>query len=197
MTDKRARGRPKTRNRERTLAAATQLYWEEGPDALTISDVCRRAGISKPSLYREFGNEDGLMDAVLVHYQQLALVPLIAALEDERTLSEVLDDLVVGLTSDRGVPAGCLFAKMRITPHRLGPKTRRRIETIKAEMRAAYRRWICRSHERGELNPDVDVDVGTHFLDTQITTLLMQMSTDEEPDMIRAQARVAFAGLKP
>ena len=63
-----ARGRPKTFDRDRTLDVAMESYWREGPGGISLNEVCRRAQVSKPGLYREFGNEDGLLDAVLTRW---------------------------------------------------------------------------------------------------------------------------------
>ena len=57
-------GRPKTLDKSHALATALEGYWREGVYGMSVNEVCRRAGISKPGLYREFGGEDGLLTAV-------------------------------------------------------------------------------------------------------------------------------------
>ena len=51
------------RNRERLLAAARDLFVEDGPDA-PLDDVARRAGVGVATLYRRFPNRQALMRAV-------------------------------------------------------------------------------------------------------------------------------------
>ena len=63
-------------DREQTLAVAMQAYWREDVDSISLNEICRRAEVSKPGLYREFGHEDGLMKAVLVAYQKQVLAPV-------------------------------------------------------------------------------------------------------------------------
>ena len=49
------------------MAAALELIAENGVDALTLSQVARRAGVSRATAYREFGDKDGLLAAVAQH----------------------------------------------------------------------------------------------------------------------------------
>jgi AcrR family transcriptional regulator len=50
--------------RERILAAAARLLAEGGSEALSTRAVSAAAGVQAPTLYRVFGDKDGLLDAV-------------------------------------------------------------------------------------------------------------------------------------
>ena len=47
------------------VATATDLLYERGLDGVGVSELCRRIGISKETLYRHFGSKEGLVGAVL------------------------------------------------------------------------------------------------------------------------------------
>lgn len=51
--------------RERLLAAANELFYEEGVQAVGIERVLERAGVAKASLYSTFGSKDELVRAYL------------------------------------------------------------------------------------------------------------------------------------
>jgi AcrR family transcriptional regulator len=92
-------GRPITRNRTQVLETALNAYWRNDRAAVSVNAVCVLAGISKPSLYREFGSEDGLTAAVLERYRQTVLVRLEALLLGRRgiqgdLLSRIRKDLI-------------------------------------------------------------------------------------------------------
>ncbi|MEU2040029.1 TetR/AcrR family transcriptional regulator [Nocardia niwae] len=53
-----------TRSSETLLDAAVALIAESGLDDLTLSAVAERAGVSRATAYREFGDKDGLVSAV-------------------------------------------------------------------------------------------------------------------------------------
>lgn len=50
--------------RERITAVAARLLAEEGREALTTRAVATAAGVQQPTIYRLFGDKDGLLDAV-------------------------------------------------------------------------------------------------------------------------------------
>lgn len=195
-SDKPVRGRPKTFDRDRVIDVAMNAYWREGLDAVSLNELCRRAQVSKPGLYREFGGEDDLMDAVLAHYAEEVLAPTLEQTTADRPFRDVLGDLVWFMTdADRAQPAGCLFAKMRTSSYRLGEATRSRVELLRQDALSRYADWVERAKERGEVDRSVPTAVAAAFLDVQFTTLLVQMAAGEDPEMLRAQAQLAFAGL--
>ena len=193
--EKRRRGRPRSVDRERTTQRAMDDYWREGFSALSLNEICRRAEISKPALYREFGGEDGLHAAVLDSYRERFLEPLLAPLAEERPFGTMLDRAILTLTSDRGTPAGCLFTKMRLAGSRLGPLATERVRLIEKEQRSAYEAWYRRGLERGEVNPDLAPELAARYLDTQFATILVQMAYGVSPELVRALARLALRAL--
>jgi AcrR family transcriptional regulator len=53
--------------RARLVEVAARLLATEGPDAVTTRSVALAAGVQAPSIYRLFGDKDGLLDAVAEH----------------------------------------------------------------------------------------------------------------------------------
>ncbi|MEV0225296.1 helix-turn-helix domain-containing protein [Streptomyces sp. NPDC050704] len=53
------------RNRARLLEAATLLVAERGPEHVTMREVAEAAGVGKGTLFRRFGDRDGLLLALL------------------------------------------------------------------------------------------------------------------------------------
>jgi AcrR family transcriptional regulator len=56
--------------RERLLAAADELFYEEGVHSVGIDRVIERAGVAKASLYNTFGSKDDLVVSYLQSRQQ-------------------------------------------------------------------------------------------------------------------------------
>jgi AcrR family transcriptional regulator len=76
-----ARGTNRTRNRRGEgsrlradiLGAATQLVMDDGPEALTLRAIARRAGITAPSIYAHFSGLNAVREALVVNsFQMLA-----------------------------------------------------------------------------------------------------------------------------
>ena len=190
--DKRARGRPKTVKKQETTELAMQIYWEEGIHKYSLNEICRRVKISKPALYREFKNEDGLMEATLIHYRELVILPMLSLRELPLTFSEVLSQAIEILTSERDRPAGCLFTHLRLAKPFLGTATLHRLEEIEKERFIAFQEWYGKALELGQVNPELSPTLAAGYIDTQLNTLLLQMGAGGDPQLIREHAKLAF-----
>ncbi len=62
---------PRLSARERLLAAADELFYEEGVNTVGIDRVIERAGVAKASLYSQFGSKDELIRAYLEQRHEL------------------------------------------------------------------------------------------------------------------------------
>jgi AcrR family transcriptional regulator len=54
--------------RDRLLAAADELFYEEGVHVVGIDRIVERAGVAKASLYSTFGSKDELVRAYLENH---------------------------------------------------------------------------------------------------------------------------------
>jgi AcrR family transcriptional regulator len=67
--------------RERLLAAANELFYEEGVNTVGIDRIIERAGVAKASLYNTFGSKDALVRAYLVARHDARRARILARLE--------------------------------------------------------------------------------------------------------------------
>lgn len=192
-TPKKTRGRPKTFASDHALDVAFEGYWREGMYGMSVNEVCRRAGVSKPGLYRAYGSEDGLTSAVLQRYEETETETVLDIVAQDRPFAEVLKDLICAYTKVGDAPVGCLLTKMRSAVTVIGPKTQARIEQVREKVLGAFADWIRRARARGEINPEVSDDLATGYLDTQLTTILTRMAAKEDPLTIRTEASLAFS----
>lgn len=192
---KKKRGRPKTLNRQRTIALAMTKYWKDGVESTSLNEICHFTQVSKPGVYREFGGEDGLMEAVLDHYKQEVFSMFISMLKAERPFAETLEGLMDWITHEDDTPQGCLFVKMRSAKDQLGPATTQLVESIKSELRSVYKTWYQRGIKRQEVNPDIHPELAAFFIETQITTALHLVTMGEPIEQIKAQTLLAFESI--
>ena len=192
---KASRGRPKTLNRDHILDVAMQSYWEEGIDGVSLNEICRKAKVAKPGLYREFGNEDGLMKAVLLSYQKKVITPLLHMLTTDTPFRETLDSLVSFITTakdNQEVPKGCLLVKMRESRMRMGESTREQIDHAQEQMLVAYEDWVERSKAKGEFPVDISSQFAATYIDAQFSNALLQLARGEQNDTVKAILTMAF-----
>jgi AcrR family transcriptional regulator len=70
--------------RSRIVRSAAELLADQGPAAVTTRGVAERAGVQAPTIYRLFGDKDGLLEAVAEHVmaeQVSATAAVVAAAE--------------------------------------------------------------------------------------------------------------------
>jgi AcrR family transcriptional regulator len=69
--------------RERVLAAARDLYRDDGFHRSPLDEVARRADVARATVYQRFGSKLGLLEAVLTDYESRADLPALAAVVHE------------------------------------------------------------------------------------------------------------------
>ena len=192
---RKGRGRLKSVERGQAVERATDLYWREGCHTLSLNEVCQRISISKPALYREFGGEDGLVEAVLAHYRDIVVNPVLEFLTAEQPFAETLEALIVGMTAPRPFPPGCLFTEMRMIRQQLGAQSLTLLEEMEAERRDAFTRWYARAIDKGEVNASITSDEAGQFIDAQFTLILLHMGMERDAKSVQFEARLALSGL--
>jgi AcrR family transcriptional regulator len=65
--DSSATGVSRRETRANLVEVAAQLLHEQGPTGVTTRAVAQAAGVQAPTIYRLFGDKDGLLDAVAEH----------------------------------------------------------------------------------------------------------------------------------
>jgi AcrR family transcriptional regulator len=190
-----ARGRPRTMNAEKMLDVAMTAYWQSDPADVSVNAICQMAGISKPSLYREFGSEDGLTRAVLDSYAERVLSAVFAILQGGAGLRDTLGALIDFATADPRMETGCLFYKMRAGKHRLGPETRAKVDEIDAAAQAAYAAFLQSARDAGEWPEGLSVEAGAAYLGEQIALAITQRASGEDKVRIREMLTLALSVL--
>lgn len=187
------RGRPRTMNADKVLDVAMTAYWQSDPADVSVNAICQMAGISKPSLYRAFGSEDGLSCAVLDRYADLVLSDMFAILHGGMGFHGTLAALTGFASGDPRMETGCLFYKMRAGKHRLGPQTRARVEEIDAAAQVAYAAFLQAARDNGDWPGPTSVAAGATYLGEQIALAITQRAAGEDKARIREMMELALS----
>ncbi|HAD28055.1 MAG TPA: AcrR family transcriptional regulator [Rhodobacteraceae bacterium] len=192
-------GRPKTLDRNRVLQVAMESYWSEGPTAVSVNEICRRAGISKPGLYREFGGEDGLQASALDAYRDEVLTPLFQIFEADMPFGDAIDALVELTTQDRSImeiPMGCMFEQMRGCRKELGPKTNESINLTRENIQARIEAWINIAKENGQMGVQISTVTAALYVGSQITSAITMQAEGIDRNHVTDFLQFAFKGWK-
>jgi AcrR family transcriptional regulator len=63
-----AKGRPREFDTDEALDKAMMVFWQQGFEGASLSDLTEAMGISRPSLYAAFGNKEELFRRALGRY---------------------------------------------------------------------------------------------------------------------------------
>ena len=192
-------GRPKTLDRDHIIKVAMESYWRDGPTAVSVNEICRRAGVSKPGLYREFGNEDGLRSTVVQTYELVVLSQLYQIFEGDQPFDDALAALTDFVLQDRqkmDLPLGCLLQKMRGCRKELGPKTNDVIDATSIGTHSRLKDWVERAKHNGQLSEDISTKTAAIYIDAQVSSAIMMQETGASKTQISEFLNIAFKGLK-
>ncbi len=109
-----------TETRAKIIDVAARLLQEHGPAAVTTRGVAQGAGIQAPTIYRLFGDKDGLLDAVAEHVMA-TYVSAKHVVAETASIENIppLEDLRAGwkMQIDFGVANPTLFTRLSVPGH--------------------------------------------------------------------------------
>lgn len=180
-------------NAEKVIDVAVAAYWQGDPADVSVNAICQMAGVSKPSLYREFGGEDGLTCAALDSYVDKVLSDVFAILQRGDDLRTTLDAPIDFASADSRMATGCLFYKVRAGKHRLGPETHARVAELDQTAQAAYVAFLNARRDVGDWPGGIPVDAAARYLGEQIGLAFTQRGSGEDPARVRDMLRLALS----
>jgi AcrR family transcriptional regulator len=86
--------------RARLIDAATRLFYEEGIHAVGVDRVIEEAGVTRATLYKQFGGKENLVLAYLAHEDEMLRAMFAEAGESVADPDVLLEAVVQGIAAD-------------------------------------------------------------------------------------------------
>ncbi|GAA1236367.1 TetR/AcrR family transcriptional regulator [Kitasatospora nipponensis] len=137
-----------TRNRERIITAARELFVENGA-TVPLDDIAKRAGVGNATLYRNFPDRSALVRAVALSVMGRILVRAQQALADDRDSFEALCDYVRAASEERIGALCSLLSEYVDLQHD------EQLLAARTELEQAVEDLMARARLDGRLRPDV------------------------------------------
>ena len=169
MLNPNSRGRPRKASKSDLSNRAMKIYGEYGISNISFNEVCRKLDIAKPSIYRTFGNEDGLVAATLEKYAAEVIPSMLAIIKSNRDFPAQLNelqDLILAVTEENR--EGCLLLQARRQKGNLGDKAKTLLSTIDKKFSASVMVWLEESKKRGHVRKNIKVASGAQLILSQI-----------------------------
>lgn len=170
-------GRPRAFNLDDAVDAALALFWEQGYEGTSLSQLRSALGISSASFYAAFGSKEALFERALERYVagpgSVTDIVGEVALPGREAVARMLHDSVA-MQTDPSHPKGCLVALSGRAGGSGTPRSvRDSVTARRREDQARIARCVERAIERQELRADTDV----RALTTAVHGFLLGMST--------------------
>jgi AcrR family transcriptional regulator len=140
------RGRPRSFDRDKALERAMHVFWRQGYEGTSVSDLTHAMGINPPSLYAAFGDKEQLYLEALGRYQQRRVESMAKWFEEEPTAKAAVRRLLTEAARElarSGAPRGSMLvlSATQCSAESLQPEL--------AERRASVRAILEERIERG------------------------------------------------
>jgi AcrR family transcriptional regulator len=157
--------RQKEYDRHDVLEKAVDVFWQKGYKACSVSDVVNATGLNTASMYKEFGDKDGLFEEALEHYRDHVLSPRLNALEAEPNIKgiEGFVQTIINGASSRGY-RGCLIMNHLSQKNSISPKAARTVSEFNAEAEGLLEVAFRNAQISGEISADRDPAVLASFV---------------------------------
>src|SRR5678816_3001741 len=80
---KRSPGRPQGFIPDEALDRAVEMFWEHGYEGVDVERIARAVNVTKPALYRAFGDKSTLLLKAVERYAMTYIAPIMAAFNAE------------------------------------------------------------------------------------------------------------------
>jgi len=178
-------GRPKLLDRDNIINIALNQYWIYGIDNVTISSIASLANISRPGIYKEFIDEDGLKYEVLKKYTCMLkefVIPQYNSAKDIKTIYYHLHS-TIGFNTDKkyfeGISQlksilpkevdGCFYENVKLKKHTLDNKTKREVDEFEKFRKNIFLKYLKELQENGQIISSLHIDEIYEFISAQLS----------------------------
>src|SRR5579862_6441811 len=109
---KRPRGRPKGFIPDEALDRAVEMFWEHGYEGVDVDRIARAVNVTKPALYRAFGDKPTLLLKAVERYAQNYGAPMMKTFLAETDIHKAVMGFCEAAvnTGTKEQRVGCLMA---------------------------------------------------------------------------------------
>ena len=179
--------------RDRILLAARELFAERGPDAVSVAEVAEEAGVSRATVFNQFGSKHALLEGITENTLKGYSALLDAALTAVDTpvpdlLRGLFESMGAGIEEQRRFHRAVFreIAKLTLGLDEGGPGQLARQSALDRLVKL-----IVRGQERGELTRDYrSADLATAF-DSLVFGTITHWLYDDASESLREQMKRA------
>jgi AcrR family transcriptional regulator len=192
-------GRPRGFDAEVALEKAMLVFWEQGYEGASLTDLTAAMGISRKSLYAAFDNKENLFRRALQRYTDgpAAYVAVALQASSARKVAELFLAGASQATTQLDSPAGCLGVQGALAVGGAGSVAHAAL----IEWRSGGQVLLCGRFRQaiveGDLPADADADLIARYVMTIGNGIAVQAATGATSEQLQRVADVALRHWPP
>ena len=190
-------GRPRCFDQETALEEALKVFWNQGYEGASLTDLTKAMGINKPSMYATFGNKEQLFLQAVDMYKRHESEFFYQALE-QKNIRDVITGILSGSAQAHCCdekPKGCLMIQGALACSSEASTIKQTLMASRNEMGETLHQRFEKAQQEGQLIEGANPRVMSHYLATVLNGLSVHSVDDISEEMIHAVANMAMSNL--
>lgn len=192
-------GRPRAFDADDALERAMRVFWAQGYEGASLTDLTEAMGITRTSMYAAFGNKEELFRRALQRYTEGPASYALRAVQ-QPTAAQVAAAFLKGsvdATSNPDCPPGCLGVQGSLAAGTTAVEVRDLLIAWRQDGTALLRDRFQRAVDDGDLPEDVDPGLLARYLMTVANGIAVQAATGVSADDLQLVADAALRNWPP
>ena len=192
-------GRPRGFDADDALERAMRVFWEQGYEGASLTDLTTAMGITRTSMYAAFGNKEELFRRVLQRYTEGPASYGLRALQEPTALRVARAFLLgsIEATTSPDCPRGCLGVQGSLAAGAAAAEVRDILIAWRTAPASYLRDRFRRAVDEGDLPSDADPDVLARYLLTLSNGVAVQAASGVSPEELRQVVDAALRNWPP
>jgi TetR/AcrR family transcriptional regulator, transcriptional repressor for nem operon len=191
-------GRPLQYDPDAVLDAAMQLFWQQGYESTSMSDLLRVMGLSKSSLYQRFGGKKELFLQCMARYRKRVEGQLREHLDEADSALAFIRELLLHAAievGDKECQRGCMLMNSASEFAQKDPEIAGQVAVGFAGLRSILQLAVQRGQQEGEITREQKATALAEYLLSNIAGLKTLVKGGADNNQIRRIVEIALIAL--
>ncbi|MEX1222336.1 MAG: TetR/AcrR family transcriptional regulator [Idiomarina sp.] len=184
------RGRPCSFDKDEALGKALELFWKNGYEGTSLTDLTTVMGINKPSLYAAFGNKEQLFLQAIDLYEKRPEAYFYSAMQ-KKTAYLVTQAMLRGAAermANADHPQGCVIVQGALSCSDASATIKEALIVRRREGQLALQRRFEKAQQDGDLPQHVNVATLSSYIGTVLQGMSVQANNGASVEDLYAVA---------